>query len=205
MASFVGFVPADDPELTALVILDSPEGDHSGSRAAGVFARILSRSLRYLGVPPDDDPPLRLAKIWPQSAPILGEPEDEPASRPDRRGGAFGARSVSGSRPDVSRHGGAPDVLGLAARDAVVRFVAAGVVPELVGRGWVVEQYPRPGEKAEPGVKAKIYLGQPGAKPLQATPEIAPGPGRLWSTTVVTSLMERGTVDLRSGWFGTTE
>jgi cell division protein FtsI (penicillin-binding protein 3) len=40
VASFVGFVPSRHPRLTALVILDSPEGDHTGARAAYVFARI---------------------------------------------------------------------------------------------------------------------------------------------------------------------
>jgi len=54
LASFVGFAPADAPELVGLVMLydvqrDSAEG---GRWAAPVFAAIMERALRHLGVPP---------------------------------------------------------------------------------------------------------------------------------------------------------
>ncbi len=47
MASFAGFLPADAPELAAVVVLDDPEGDiYGGSVAAPVFSAIMQDALR---------------------------------------------------------------------------------------------------------------------------------------------------------------
>ncbi len=171
IASFVGFAPADTPELTALVILDSPTGDHSGARAAAVFARIVKRSLRYLGVAPEAEPPLRIAKFWPQSRSIVGaweprlaEGRERPQSVGAHRVGGLGGRPgqpLGASEPmgRAAREDGVPDVLGLPARDALARFVSHGEVPEIVGTGNVLEQYPMPGMGVEPGTRARLYLG----------------------------------------------
>lgn len=51
-ASFAGFVPADDPRLSAIVVLDQPEPHFGGEAAAPVFARIARYGLRQLAVPP---------------------------------------------------------------------------------------------------------------------------------------------------------
>ena len=54
-ASFVGFVPADNPRFLLLVSLDHPtKGAHSGGGAAApVFKQIATRTLEYLQVPSD--------------------------------------------------------------------------------------------------------------------------------------------------------
>ena len=53
MASFVGFVPAEDPQLTAVVVLDRPTPVfYGGSIAAPVFAQIVAYALRSLQIPP---------------------------------------------------------------------------------------------------------------------------------------------------------
>jgi len=52
VASFVGYVPADIPQLAMLVVIDEPQGDTSGgSVAAPVFSRVGEQVLSYLGVP----------------------------------------------------------------------------------------------------------------------------------------------------------
>jgi len=53
VASFLGFAPADDPQLVCLVVVDAPKGYpyYGGWVAAPVFKEIISDSLRYLGVP----------------------------------------------------------------------------------------------------------------------------------------------------------
>ena len=158
IASFVGFAPALRPELTALVILDSPEGDHSGSRAAAVFARIVERSLVHLGVPRDEEDVVRVAKVWPQTAPILSI--DASASS--------AVRPAAFATPEGP---GAPDVVGLSARDALARFVASGLMPDLAGTGFVVEQSPAAGEWLGEGIEARLVLGP---KPLDRPP--APPP-----------------------------
>ena len=52
IASFVGFAPANDPQLVCLVMLDEPqvENKYGGTIAAPVVGEILSESLDYMGV-----------------------------------------------------------------------------------------------------------------------------------------------------------
>jgi cell division protein FtsI (penicillin-binding protein 3) len=53
IASFVGFVPADDPALTILVVVERPKkGRFGGVVAAPVFSRIARRALPLLGIWP---------------------------------------------------------------------------------------------------------------------------------------------------------
>jgi cell division protein FtsI (penicillin-binding protein 3) len=53
-ASFVGFAPADNAEITVLVIIDEPQGKYYGGIvAAPVFRQIAQQTLNYLNVPPD--------------------------------------------------------------------------------------------------------------------------------------------------------
>ncbi|HET6873138.1 MAG TPA: penicillin-binding protein 2, partial [Acidimicrobiales bacterium] len=53
MASFVGFVPAEDPQLTAVVVVDRPTPVfYGGSIAAPVFSQIVAYALRNLQIPP---------------------------------------------------------------------------------------------------------------------------------------------------------
>lgn len=51
IASFIGFAPADDPEIIAMVIIDEPEGlYYGGTIAAPVIAEIFQMVLPYLGI-----------------------------------------------------------------------------------------------------------------------------------------------------------
>ncbi|MCH5212765.1 MAG: PASTA domain-containing protein [Oscillospiraceae bacterium] len=52
IASFVGFAPANDPELICLVMFDEPQvaNKYGGTIAAPVVGEILSESLNYMGV-----------------------------------------------------------------------------------------------------------------------------------------------------------
>src|SRR6478752_7889662 len=52
IASFIGFAPAQDPQLLVSVIVDEPQGEiYGGSVAAPAFGRIAAFALPYLGVP----------------------------------------------------------------------------------------------------------------------------------------------------------
>ena len=56
-ASFIGFAPADDPEIAILVIIDEPQGKYYGGIvAAPVFKKISQQTLNYLNVPPEAGP-----------------------------------------------------------------------------------------------------------------------------------------------------
>jgi len=52
IASFIGFAPAQNPQLLAAVIVDEPQGEiYGGSVAAPAFGQIAEYALPYLGVP----------------------------------------------------------------------------------------------------------------------------------------------------------
>jgi cell division protein FtsI (penicillin-binding protein 3)/stage V sporulation protein D (sporulation-specific penicillin-binding protein) len=57
--SFVGFMPADAPEFTGIVMLEQPETLHGqdmgGLIAAPIFSRIAERAARYLGLQPEPE------------------------------------------------------------------------------------------------------------------------------------------------------
>jgi|APTNR8051073442_1049403.scaffolds.fasta_scaffold00013_60 cell division protein FtsI/penicillin-binding protein 2 len=54
LASFVGFLPAENPEVSIMVTFDEPHGDFrtGGAIAAPVFQAIAEQTVRYLDVPP---------------------------------------------------------------------------------------------------------------------------------------------------------
>jgi cell division protein FtsI/penicillin-binding protein 2 len=57
ISSFIGFFPADAPELCISVVLDDPEkGYYGGQTAAPVFKRIAEQTASYLKLRPDREP-----------------------------------------------------------------------------------------------------------------------------------------------------
>jgi len=57
VSSFVGFLPADDPKLAILVVVDEPQTEHwGGTVAAPVFQRIAAQAVRHLGIVPKTEP-----------------------------------------------------------------------------------------------------------------------------------------------------
>jgi cell division protein FtsI (penicillin-binding protein 3) len=56
VASFIGFAPASNPEVVIAVILDEPQGAHTGGEvAAPVFGEIAEKVLPELNIAPDID------------------------------------------------------------------------------------------------------------------------------------------------------
>lgn len=70
IASFAGFVPAEAPRLSAIVVLDEPHPYYASLSSAPVFARITQYALRQFRVPP---PPVVIATeaAAPEQAPGL--------------------------------------------------------------------------------------------------------------------------------------
>ncbi len=69
LSLFAGYVPAEQPRVVMVVVIDEPtKGHYYGGRvAAPVFARACSDMLRLMGVPTDQprlDPPLLAMKRW---------------------------------------------------------------------------------------------------------------------------------------------
>jgi len=54
ISSFIGFFPADNPELCISIVMDEPKEGYYGGRVCGpVFREIAERSASYLNIPPD--------------------------------------------------------------------------------------------------------------------------------------------------------
>lgn len=52
IASFAGFIPADRPEISIIVVADDPQGSRTGGAVTGpIFQKIADQTMRYLGIP----------------------------------------------------------------------------------------------------------------------------------------------------------
>lgn len=81
MASFAGFVPAEDPQLSAIVVIDEPRPHYyGGAVAAPTFARIAQLALHRLRIPPVEQspsaPPAPTIPLAPPGTPGLPPPRD---------------------------------------------------------------------------------------------------------------------------------
>jgi len=64
-ASFIGFAPADNPQLVVSVTLQAPKRGHYGGRLGGpVFKRVMSFALQELRIPPTGTPAPKLRLTW---------------------------------------------------------------------------------------------------------------------------------------------
>jgi cell division protein FtsI (penicillin-binding protein 3) len=52
MATFTGFAPAQDPALSASVVLNRPTPIYGGKAAAPVFSQVMAYALQRYGIPP---------------------------------------------------------------------------------------------------------------------------------------------------------
>ena len=54
VSSFIGFFPADNPQLCISVVMDEPKEGYYGGKVCGpVFKDIAERCASYLNIPPD--------------------------------------------------------------------------------------------------------------------------------------------------------
>jgi cell division protein FtsI (penicillin-binding protein 3) len=161
--SFVGFVPADDPRLTMIVLLDEPKNEKWGSEAAApMFAAIGREALRYLNVPPRDSSPVPI---------VRGEIVASAPAGP-RAGGAAepGAPALAvGLAPEPSAPAGdaqalMPRLAGLSLRQAMEALAPFDVRLEITGRGVVTGQTPLPGAPLAAGAMCRLQLAPPAGR-----------------------------------------
>jgi cell division protein FtsI (penicillin-binding protein 3) len=142
-ASFIGFVPADKPQLTILVVIDEPStSPYGGVVAAPAFREIAFNTLCYLkgtnggGV----HAPSTQAKTTtpPQPTPVQAAPVSELQSAPE---------AGEGGRIDVAGAGTVmPDFRGMSMRRVLQVMEKRQINIQLRGSGRVIEQYPQPGQ-----------------------------------------------------------
>lgn len=149
VASFVGFLPADDPRLVILVVLyDVSHGHFGGLYAAPVFSQIASAALQRLEVAPAKLPAgYDTASLLPfDSAAATAAARTPPGDTlldDDGRGGP--AATANPVELDGTAPGVVPDFRGESLRGAFAVARAHRVGIETSGGGYVVAQDPPPG------------------------------------------------------------
>jgi cell division protein FtsI (penicillin-binding protein 3) len=156
VASFVGFVPADQPRLVVSVVIDEPMAGTTagGAVAAPVFRRVAEMTLRYLGVRPRGTRSMKLADVagyatGPDPARNAyavindararepGAPEPEPSP----------AAAASAGRGKVK----VPELGGMPLRAAIQTVLAKGLVPVVQGSGRLARTEPAAGASVPKG------------------------------------------------------
>jgi cell division protein FtsI (penicillin-binding protein 3) len=150
--SFVGFVPADDPRLAMIVLLDEPQNEKWGSEAAApMFAAIGREALRYLNVPPRDSSPVPIVRgEVAAAAPVIGAPLAPALAEP--------APAGADGQPVMPRLGG------LSLRQAMEALAPYGARLEITGRGVVTSQSPLPGAPLPAGAVCRLHLASPAGR-----------------------------------------
>ena len=129
VASFIGFVPTDKPELVILVMVDEPKPVHYGGLvAAPAFQEVGAWTLHHLRIPPQ----IRFA-------------ENQRETGSSKRN----SNTESLSKGSLKPSGLLPDFTGQSMRDVLKGGRALGLVVVLEGTGLAVEQTPQPGSSLE--------------------------------------------------------
>lgn len=165
-SSFVGFFPADHPQLVVFVKLDSPRGAYyGGATAAPVTRAMMEGALAARQTPLDRTALLRSLRRVPPVPAVLAATRPRPTESAVRFANltaraAEGAElavatSALSSSADVPRSLAAglsmPDVAGLPARTAVRRLHAFGLRVRWEGGGAVTATLPAAGARLFPG------------------------------------------------------
>lgn len=128
VASFIGFVPADDPRLVLLVLVDEPEVNvYGGVVAAPVFRNIARGALRHLGVVPEKPEAISFSVAAKGEAPVRLEAKK------------------NGEIIKDEDSAGAPNFIGLSLREAVEKTRTLNLRVKMHGHGYVVRQSPTAG------------------------------------------------------------
>jgi cell division protein FtsI (penicillin-binding protein 3) len=136
-ASFVGFVPADNPRLTILVIIDEPKtSSYGGVVAAPAFREIAHQSLCYLKVAPTL--PLKAKAKTAENEKSVKTPQDQ-------------AEVVAeGVIDEVVGDGMMPNFRGMSIRQVMQYMEKNSLNVKILGSGRAVEQNPQPGQQIGP-------------------------------------------------------
>ena len=148
-ASFVGFVPARRPEMTILVMIDTPRGGRytGGAVAAPVFRRIAEAGLRHLAIPSTTDP------VPPLFEAVIPPTRVTPASARVRIPAAVEASTYANPGHKLM-----PDLRGMSARRALATLRPLQVTPQIEGDGFVWRQDPAAGAAVDDEVTARLWM-----------------------------------------------
>jgi cell division protein FtsI (penicillin-binding protein 3) len=134
-ASFIGFIPADNPRLVILVVVDEPKtSPYGGVVAAPAFSAIAQQSLCYLKVAPDPALKTRHETIEAKSP----APADVTIA------------AAEGTIDDGIEGTVMPDFRRMSMRQVMQTMGKRGLNVKLLGSGRATEQNPPPGQRIGP-------------------------------------------------------
>jgi len=135
-ASFIGFLPLNDPKLLILVVIDEPRGQvYGGVVAAPAFNQIAVKTAYHLGIPPTETAVLAAARA-------SGAPKPAHAT-PASTAKTAGAMVM-------------PDLSGLSMGRVVDIMGGYSVKLSLTGSGVARSQTPAPGSVLVPGTECSV-------------------------------------------------
>jgi len=175
IASFVGFAPVNNPAVTILVVLDSPEGPYHGGQVGGpVFKRIAEQVMAYLDVPQDIPAPWEVETAKnprPEPMGIARETSGADHIEPDVEATTAKSNSQASASTvalSVEEAVVVPNILGQTVRAATEMCSRSGLVPELIGSGLALEQSPQAGTRVLRGSRVEIRFGRQGEPQVRA-------------------------------------
>jgi cell division protein FtsI (penicillin-binding protein 3) len=161
VASFVGFLPADDPRLVILVVLyDVPRGHFGGLVAAPVFSEIASGALRRLDIAPAHDS-YDIASMFGGSDLSIGFGGNLPGAQTIPGAQKHEPRPVKAISVKVRRQ--TPDFRGLSLRGALALAREHGLDLDVKGSGYVRRQEPAPDAAVDRGTVQIVLSAEDGA------------------------------------------
>ena len=169
-ASFVGFFPAEDPQLVVMVKLDRPQGAYyGGSTAAPVTRATMEAILAARETPMDRRALVEVARAQELTdTPRRGSDGELPLVARFAElllGGNPGSTAIDGSNvsrwresvlPEDRTMARVPDVMGLPVRAAARRIHEAGLRVEWDGSGVVRHMVPKAGSIVSPGDTVRV-------------------------------------------------
>jgi cell division protein FtsI (penicillin-binding protein 3) len=168
MASFAGFAPVNDPAVTILAVLDSPQGGHEGNETAGpVFKRVAEQVLAYLDIPHDVPMPsdVETAKQIRSAAATKSEAHQKEESTKARFDALVAKEHLGPQPPTISLGDGAgivvPSLKGETVRAVSESCSRLGLVPAVIGNGVALEQSPAAGTEVLRGTRVTVRFGRP--------------------------------------------
>jgi cell division protein FtsI (penicillin-binding protein 3) len=144
IASFIGFLPLDDPEFLVLVVIDEPKGEvYGGVVAAPAFNQIAVKTAYYLGLTPTE--------------PVGQDAATATAAREETKGPGVRVTRVATGSAESSLV--MPDLQGLSMGRVVDLMDRYSVRVRLVGTGLARSQSPPPGGTLVPGAACTVTFG----------------------------------------------
>ncbi len=171
VASFAGYAPAQNPKISAIVVIDEPQGpDGGGEVAAPVFKRIVEQILLYESVPADDpedgqgyteeneEPDLEPPRAFPPVDRIMNQWEVVDASLAEDFGlpTASAGQAVPGQYAPVGIP--VPAFYGKSLRQVADLSLRLGLRLQSSGSGIAVTQTPIPGTPVPAGTPVQVQF-----------------------------------------------